>query len=114
MIQNDVFDVLKALVGNRCYPAGRAPDNVARPFIAYQTISEVPDNVLSGTGTKSDSRIQVDVYADTYDSARTTFAAVKAAMTGAAFPCVMVNAFDLFEDDADLHRVSADFSIRHD
>ena len=114
MIQNDVFDTLKGLVGNRCYPAGRVPDGAGRPFIAYQTVSEVPDNVLSGSGSKTDSRIQVDVYADTYDAVRTAFASVKAAMLAAAFPCVLVNAIDFFEDDADLHRVSADFSIRHD
>lgn len=114
MIQSDVFDTLKGLVSDRCFPAGGVPDGTARPYISYQTISEVPDNVLHGVGSKSQSRIQVDVYADTYDAARTTFAAVKAAMVAASFPNVLVNALDLYDDDAALFRVSGDFSIRHD
>lgn len=114
MIQEDVRSVLSPVFAARFYPAGTVPDGAARPFGAYQVISHVPDAVLSGSGTKTQSRIQVDVYADTYAAAWSTIAAVKAAMIAASFPNVLLNVTETFEDDTALHRVSADYSIRHD
>ncbi len=62
----------KAVFGSspvRLYPAGRAPQGVALPYASWQVISGEPLNYLDEVPSDDDYRLQVDVYAASYDAA---------------------------------------------
>lgn len=56
----------------RLYPFGTAPENVTLPYAVWQTISGYPENYLGKTPDVDRWMIQVDVYAATATSARST------------------------------------------
>ena len=56
----------------RFYPFGTAPENVALPYAVWQTVSGYPENYLGETPDVDQWTIQVDVYAATATSARST------------------------------------------
>ncbi|MFM8809600.1 MAG: methyltransferase domain-containing protein, partial [Chthoniobacterales bacterium] len=53
-----------------------APDNVQRPYIVYQRVTENVENVLAGRTGLTNTRLQVDVYATTYAQAQQIATAV--------------------------------------
>jgi hypothetical protein len=111
MIEKDIFDELKSLVGNRVYPLV-APQNVTLPFIIYTRISNTPQNVIEGGSTIDQVRIQVDTYASTYDGVKTTSLQVRDAMiSSSAFKASMQMEQDFFETEVDYYRVSQDFYV---
>lgn len=113
-VQTDVVVIVSPTLGGRFYPQGAVPDGVARPYGTYFVVSETPDNVLQGNGTFANSRVQIDVYADTYAAARAAWTLVRDAMASSALANTLAVAQDLFEEEAALYRVSGDFSIWHD
>ena len=96
----------------RIYPMV-APTGTAKPYIVYQRISAISETVLSGDSGLTNTRMQIDVYADTYQSAQHTADQIEALMAGWSVQNVSVLAQDLYEDAVQLHRVQADFSIWH-
>lgn len=56
-----------AVVGTRVYPS-LAPPQAKRPFLVYTIVDGVPDQEMSAQSTLGHARIQVDCYADTYQS----------------------------------------------
>jgi hypothetical protein len=97
---------------DRVYPQ-IAPDNVERPYIVYQRVTQNVENVLSGRTGLINTRLQVDVYASTYAQAQQIATAVAGLMDGWALPNVQILAQDIYESDVKLHRVMADYSIWH-
>lgn len=62
-----------ALLGaspTRIYPFGEAPQGVAYPYAAWQTVGGAPENYLGNRPDLDSYTLQVDVYADTGASAR--------------------------------------------
>lgn len=102
-----------ALVEARVFP-NKAPQDAAAPFVVYQLISEVPENILRGGSSLSSSRLQVDSYGVTYLEAHAVAAAVAAVFEAFSSPSLSawrLSTRDLFDDEAQLHRVWADFSV---
>ncbi|WP_028627656.1 tail completion protein gp17 [Metapseudomonas resinovorans] len=64
----------------RLYPFGEAPQNVARPYAAWQGIGGAPENFLSQRPDIDRFAIQVDVYADTATAARNAAKALRDAI----------------------------------
>lgn len=64
----------------RCYPFGMAPQGVERPYVVWQTIAGSPENYLGEAPDMDSFTLQVDVYADTADSARDTATAIRDAV----------------------------------
>ena len=127
-IQQLVADNLavKAIIGNpaRFYPV-LLPDDPTYPCASYQVISDVSDYLLDGTISLSSIRIQVDTWSGgssgaNYADAKNTQAAIRSLLEGfsgllpdgtrVAFIRV-VDARDLFEQDARSYRTSTDFMV---
>lgn len=104
---------LGGIFGGRLYPAV-APQTAADPFGTYQLIAGVPENALAGAMPLTNSRYQVDCFSRTKATVDALAQSVRNAMdAAAAFKSVCVLQQDLYEDEAQLHRVSIDFSIWH-
>jgi hypothetical protein len=79
-----------ALVGTRIYPYGIIPQEVTTfPVIVYQTISGTTENVLLGTSSADQERVQIDCWGDASAGAPgaqadAVYSAVRAALEGAA------------------------------
>ncbi len=104
-----------ALVGERIYP-GKAPQGAAAPYVVVTTISDVPESSFTGTTDEElrDARVQVDSYAAGYLDAHAVAKAVKDVVGNLKRPdlCgVYLTARDLYDDETELRRVSADFSV---
>lgn len=97
---------------DRVYPQ-IAPDNVQRPYIVYQRVTENVENVLAGRTGLINTRLQVDVYATTYAQAQQIATAVADLMASWALPNVSILSQDIYESEVKLHRVMTDYSIWH-
>lgn len=74
---------VQALAGTRVN-FGVHPQGLAWPGVVMNTVSEVPDYVLSGESGTTDARVQVDCYGETYGAAKRLGRAVRAALSGYA------------------------------
>lgn len=103
------------LVGQRIFP-NLAPQGEVPPFVVLTVPSEVPAN--SFTSTPADvlrqATVQVDCYAKTYLVAHQLADAVDAVVGDLSRPglsAVREVSRDLYDDEAQLHRVSTDFAV---
>lgn len=110
MIEEDIFNALKGLVSNRCYPL-LMPENPSYPSIIYTRISSTPENTLNGGATIDLVRFQIDSYAETYSAARTLATSVRTAMEAAAFKGLLQTDEDFFEPDVTIYRVTQDYYV---
>lgn len=103
-----------AIVGARMYP-NVAPQGAAAPFLVYQVISDVPENSLADTSPRlSNIRLQVDCYSTRYLQAHALAEAVEAKLVAASTPDFSAwrdTTRDLFDAEAQMHRVSTDFAV---
>lgn len=99
-----------------------APQGAAKPFIVLSTISDPRPEHLKGYQTRSDTRVQVDCFAETYEAGRSLAEAVVAAVAtpgtygGIRFGRVKAEGpQDLGEDTAAgfVHRMQLDLNIEH-
>ena len=79
-VESDIFDSLKGLVGNRCFP-DMAPISTVKPYITYvqiggESISYVDDTMPD----HKMGRFQINVWADTRASASSVMLQVEGAM----------------------------------
>ncbi len=114
-IQTDLRARLSDLVAGRVYPLF-APEQAASPFIVYTRLSATENNTLAangGTGNLTNTRLQVDVYAETYTAAQDMAAQVVMRLKGWNVTCVVNVQMDLFEEDTRLYRVMTDISTWH-
>lgn len=110
MIETDIFDALKGLVGNRCYPL-TMPQNPTYPAIVYQRIATNAINRLEGGSSIDQVRVQVDSFSTTYEAAKTLAASIRAAMEAASFKATLQTEFDFFEPDIALFQITQDFYV---
>lgn len=68
----------------RIYPFGEAPQGVTLPYAVWQTISGLPENCLNGVPGMDVWSLQVDVYASTATSARSSAEAIRDAIETSA------------------------------
>jgi hypothetical protein len=108
LIEEEVFDALRNLVNDRCYPM-QIPQNAPTPAIAFSRVASTPQNRLEGGASIDQVRIQVDLYETTYKKAKELAALVRAAMEGASFKGTLQSDEDFYEPDVKYYRVSMDF-----
>jgi hypothetical protein len=53
-----------AMVGTRIFRHGRAPQDVARPYVTWALITGTPENHLSGTPPVDNMTLQLDCWAE--------------------------------------------------
>lgn len=106
--------VLQALVDSRIFP-GVIPQKTEMPAVCYQVVSDVPqESFTNGVDRLVNARVQIDCYAKTYLEAQAVAAAIDAVMTGLARPdlsALREISRDLYENEDQLHRVTADYSV---
>ncbi len=105
-----------SLVVARVFP-NLMPQGGAQPAIVYQVVSEVPENALTGDSTTRlvTARLQVDCYAKTYLEAHAVADAVDAVLSALSSPDLSAwreVSRDLYDNEAQLHRVSTDFTVQ--
>ena len=111
-----------ALVGDRVTPM-KQQQGGALPAIVFQGISRVPDQpTLAGAVTRVPIRLQLSLWAESYDGARALAAAVEARLdgfsgqngdgTGLRF-VRLLNMVDDYEPETKLYRVIADYRVIH-
>ena len=104
-----------AMVGTRVYPM-MLPQGPTLPAIVYQRISTVPDMLVEGPGF-APIRMQLSMWATTFDGARTLADAVVTALHGYHGGELrlsrLINLLDDYEPDTKLFRVIADFRVHH-
>lgn len=88
-----------------------APQNTAYPHATYQRVANTIENVLSGPPPIDNMRIQIDVWAQTYQGAQTLAAQIIAAMQAWSVQNVLISNYDLYEQDVQVFRVLLEFSI---
>ena len=63
-VEFDIFETVKALVGERVYPDA-VPQNPKLPFVTYQQVGGQPLNFLSDVPDMRNGRFQFNVWAKT-------------------------------------------------
>jgi hypothetical protein len=111
MIEFDLTAALKAIpaVGGRVKPV-TAPQDYPAPYITYQVILGNEDQCTNGTVFGRTSRIQVDVWAKTYEEAKSIKTDAVAAIV--ALGGGEISAQDLYESDTGLHRQLIEFKYK--
>lgn len=109
-----VYDRLRGLVGDRCFPSVFAQGNALPvwPAIRYTLISADPGASLCGTNDEEtdDVRVQLDIVAVTYPAMRALKAAAIAALDGTDPPCSrQPGGFETFDAETRTHRAVVDF-----
>lgn len=115
-VESDIFDTLKVLVSNRCYP-DVAPSGAAKPYITYQQVGGEPVAFLENTlPSKKNGRFQVNVWGASRLSVNTLARQVEAAMYAAtvfqARPTGDLIA--TFNEDVSLYGSIQDFTVWSD
>jgi hypothetical protein len=106
------------LVGTRMYPA-ILPQNPTYPAITYQYIGGASDISTDGPTGLTNLTFQIDCWASTYTAADGLFEAVRKRLNGykgdaggvTVRGVFLVRKRDLYDNDAKVHRRSADWSI---
>ena len=110
MIETSIFDALKNLVSNRCYPL-LMPQDPTLPAIVFSRVASIAQNKLDSGASIDQVRIQIDCYASTYDEAKTLSASVRSAMEEADFKGTLQIDVDFYEPDLKIYRVVMDFYV---
>lgn len=109
----DMVALLDALVSSRVY-RNAAKEGATVPYIVFSKIAGTPVNHLGGTDGTKNTRYQIDCWAADADAAETLLNAVKTAFEPYEGTYIQTSDNpDLYDDDAKLHRASADFSVWH-
>ncbi len=105
---------ITALVGTRAF-AVMTTQHPATPYLFWQRIATVPQDSHDATAQLVENTVQVTCVSDSYASAATCRAAVKAVMEGnhAAGPATWSNEQDIFSNDANLFSCTVDFTVWH-
>lgn len=114
-LQTDLFTLLTGLFAARVF-ARVAPEKTITPYAVYTRVSTAEQHTLDtngGTGNDINTRLQIDVYASTYNAAQSSAAAVKTALKSWAVENIVQDEQDFDEPDTKLHRVMLDVSTWH-
>lgn len=109
-------------VATRVFPL-TLPQKVTFPAITYQRISRLDVGSLEGPSALARARVQVDVWAKTYDQAAAVGAAVRRRLNGYRGPVAgqedvqgirLETNRDEYDAEALLYRHTADFYVWHE
>lgn len=104
---------VSAIVGSRVYPVV-IPQKAALPCVTYLRVSGPQEMSLSGHSGLESVRVQVDAWAESYETAKSLASAIQSALLGAStFAVTSASDRDLFEDETGVFRVSTDFHVKH-
>ena len=110
-----IFSLLNGATaaGAKVYPMA-APDQTQAPFITYQRVSAVSENVMDGSNLALiNTRLQVDIFSTTYAQAQSIFTALDLVLMGGFPQVTSIQNQDIYEAEVDLYRVLAEYSIWH-
>jgi hypothetical protein len=113
--ESDIFDALKGLVGNRCYP-DVAPLNTTRPYLTFQKVGGTAWNFLENTAVgRRHARVQVNCWATTRLSAAALARSVEDALVTSSAIRAFVNGavVDDYNEDLQLYGTRQDFSASY-
>lgn len=112
-VESNLFDALKGLVSNRCYP-DVAPSNTVRPFITFQQVGGTAANFLETAvvGLRN-ARFQVTCWADTRVAAAALARSAEDAMvTSTALRAYVLGAMVAdYEEETHLFGTRQDFTV---
>jgi hypothetical protein len=120
-VEEILISLLASVAGGRRYWL-RKPQTVSgRPYILLQRATRLPNYHMGGPSGYVASRVQIDVYGDTFTSAEATADAVKGLLSGYSQGLIqgifLDGERDLPAADAgevsSLFRISLDFIIHH-
>lgn len=80
-MEETITSLLASVAGGRRY-WGRAPQGTPYPNIVLSKIGGVPNYHMQGASGFVSSRVQIDIYAETYTATIATARAVKALLSG--------------------------------
>lgn len=85
------------------------PQSITIPAITLQRVSLVPQNHLRGDGDLDDNSVQLDVWSDSYESARAIASACRTALAGFS----MTFESDDYESETapELYRVTQTYQV---
>lgn len=112
-VESSIYDTLKGLVSNRCYP-DFAPIGTVRPFITYeQTGGEALANLDGSLPDKKHGRFEIGVFADTRASCSSIALQVEAAMAAStAFNSMAIHApISDYASDVKIYSSTQNFSV---
>jgi tetrahydromethanopterin S-methyltransferase subunit E len=112
-IEEQVVAALQGLAGGRVFP-DVAPEKTQVPYITYQAVGGEPVNFLTGEQPgKTNTRIQINVWAASRIEASQLGAQVEAAMRAAVAlqPEVLTGRMSTFDEITRLRGMLQDFSI---
>lgn len=112
-IEEQVVVALQALAGGRIF-ADFAPPKTAVPYITYQAVGGDPVNYLTGDAVgKTNTRMQVNVWASGRIEASQLGAAVEAAVRAASAlqPEVLTGRVSTYDETVSLRGTMQDFSL---
>lgn len=97
----------------RVYPL-TLPQDSLMPSAVQTIVSDVPTVSLDGYSNLRNTRVQLDVYAKTYDAGQDLADLVEDTLSfdnGPTISSRRVGRRDSYEDEPELHRVSLEFSL---
>ena len=116
---------LYGLVGSRIYPL-RLPQGATLPAIRYQRISTPRYHAMGGDSNLSSPRMQLDIFAETYGSAKAVSEALRKKLQNFSgtmgttsvnvsnVAVLLLDQSENTEEDTKHTRIRMDFSIYHD
>jgi hypothetical protein len=113
MIEQQIFDTLKALVSNRVYPL-IMPQNPTLPAIVYTIISTNAQNTLCNPPSTLDHvLVQVDAYAETYLASKQLGEQARTALEQSPLKATLQTTQEFWEDTPGIYRSSLDLYCWH-
>ena len=95
--------------GGAHYAINETPATI--PYIVWLRVDSTPNVALGGPSALQNTRVQVDVYAKSFQAAVAIEVALEAAFAASSIQNVPVLSQDFFEDDVALYRISKDYSV---
>lgn len=114
MIEETLVAHLKAnvtLVSSRVYPL-IMPQDCEKPALVYTVVNDSDNQALEGCVSSNEVRFQVDVYAESYASAKAVLTEVKSALYSFDLYPLDLSSRDGFGEDQELFRQIIDFTVR--
>lgn len=110
-IEGQIQALLGALVSGRCYPIINTSTDIVSPYITFQVIDESPVTVVKAPDNIENRLVQIDIWAETYGTAKSLEKQVKAAMNAASIANSPVASQDLYEAVSKEYRVLMEYSV---
>ena len=100
---------INAFLGTRIYPFGSAPQNPTRPYITYQVISSVSENLQSERPEIDNQRVQVDIWSEDQQETLDIGEEVRTALDTRGHQSVMIGPEK--DPETQTYRLQFDYSI---